>query len=310
MIGIEDIGIYIAESVQDNLSKSYDGTPVDAEFVKNKIGFLSTARRQENENTADLCEKAFLDLKKRVQGLSDEDVECICVCTQNGEYQLPHTSAILQDRLMLSGHCAAFDISLGCSGYVYGLDILASFMSAHGYGNGLFFTCDPYSKVLDTNDRNTDLLFGDAATVTLLSRQQGRFFVKGAVYGTKGKDYKALIKEKDKPLYMNGRKVYNFVLREGAETIRRCMEENGRVDEDIDLYEFHQASKYVMENLIRQLGIAKEKVPFHAQSYGNTVSSSIPLLLREYLEEEQIRTILLSGFGVGLSASAAIIERA
>ena len=309
MIGIEEIGIYIPDYRQMNGLKSYQGEKVDPDFIKNKVGFVSTARKAEGENTADMCQKAFHNLLSRVGDLDVNDIECICVCTQNGEYRMPHTSAILQDRLSLSGRCAAFDISLACSGYIYGLGAIQSFMEFNNFSKGLLFTCDPYSKILDTEDKGTDLLFGDAATVTLLSTKGSLKMGKSTFY-TKGASYDVAITHEGGHLLVDNRKIFNFVLREGMDTIQRCMKSNQITDKDVDVYLFHQASKYVLDQLGRRMNIASEKVPFKAQTYGNTVSSSLPLMLQDYLEDDGIHSFFMCAFGAGLSAAATVLNRA
>ncbi len=286
----------------------HHGVKVEAEFLKNKVGFSKVARKNADENTLDLCRKAFEDLLKNREKLSLDEVDCLCVCTQNGEFQIPHTAAILQDKLSFPKTCASFDISLGCSGYVYGLEILQSFMEHNGFTTGLLFTCDPYSKILDVEDRNTDLLFGDAATVTLLS-DQPQLVLGRSVYITKGEEFDALIKRKNEFLYMDGRKIFNFVLRDGMEAIHRCMELNHVKDEDVDEYIMHQASKYVLDQLARRMKINREKMPFESQEYGNTVSSSIPLMLKDRIGDKDCYRLLICGFGVGLSVAASTLQR-
>lgn len=308
MIGIEDIGVYIPKNRRKNIGRSYGGEAVDPEFLQNKVGFLSVSRKEEGENTADMCQKAFQDLVERRGTLPPEEVECICVCTQNGEYEMPHTSAILQDRLGIPGTCAAFDLSLACSGYVYGLNLMEGFMERNGYATGLFFTCDPYSKAMDPEDKGTDLLFGDAATVTLLTNK-GRLRLGQSAFSTKGKSYDVAIRREGEYMSVDSRGIFNFVLREGMDAVKRCMERNGLKDEDVDIYLLHQATKYVLEQLGRRLHIDGKKIPFRAGTYGNTVSSSLPILLQEELAKENHRTFLLCGFGAGLSASAAVLKR-
>ena len=308
MIGIENIGIYIPQNRQKNSLKSYQGDTVDLDFLQNKVGFVSTARKETGEDTADMCQRAFQDLLDRMENLPLEEIDCLCVCTQNGEYRMPHTSAILQDRLSLRGTCAAFDISLACSGYVYGLNLLQNFMETNGFSRGLLFTCDPYSKIMDAEDKNTDLLFGDAATVTLLS-EKGKLILGRSTYYTKGRSYDVAIKRDGEYLSVDSRGIFNFVLREGMDTIQRCMEKNQLHEADVDIYLFHQATKYVLDQLARRLRINSAKVPFKAQEYGNTISSSLPILLQDYLEDDELQTFLLCGFGAGLSAAATVLKR-
>lgn len=119
----------------------------------------------------------------------------------------------------------------------------------------------------------------------------------------------ALVKKDNAPLFMDGRRIFNFVLREGALTIKKCLEINNLSIEDVDKFLFHQASLYVVKNLAHQLKIPQEKVPFMAQEYGNTVSSSIPIMLQDMLNVPTFNTFFLCGFGVGLSVAAMPIEK-
>ena len=167
-VGLTEIGVYIPENTESNYAKK-EALKVDDDFIKTKIGVETVTRKAADEETSDMCIRAFADLRCRY-ALEAESVDCLVVVTQNPDGSgLPHTSAIVHGKLGCRDSCAAFDISLGCSGFVYALSIVTSFMQQNGMRQGLLFTADPYSKVLDPDDRNTALLFGDAATVTLLS---------------------------------------------------------------------------------------------------------------------------------------------
>ena len=181
-------------------------------------------------------------------------------------------------------------------------------MQGNNLHNGLVFTCDPYSKIISSEDKSTDLIFGDAATVTLLS-DNGNFDLGKPQYLTDGNEAFALIKKENSPLFMDGRKIFNFVLSKGVSTVKDCLEKNNLLLNDIDVYLFHQASRYVVENLAYRLKIPPEKAPFIAQDYGNTVSSSIPILLQDIIQDLKFKKIFMCGFGVGLSVAAIPITR-
>lgn len=108
---------------------------------------------------------------------------------------------------------------------------------------------------------------------------------------------------------MDNCRVLRFVLKEVAPLIRECLKKKHIAEKDVDLCLFHQSSKYIVEQLGVKLGIFPEKVPFDAQNYGNTISSSIPILLQKYLNDENVKNVLMSSFGAGMSAAAAIMER-
>lgn len=307
MIGIRNIGVHIPAERIDNLDKP-QYTDITEAFLETRTGIRCTARKPDEVRASDLCVLAARDLLEREPGLKKEAVDFVTVCTQNGDFPIPHTAALVQHKLGLPATCAAFDISLGCSGYVYSLLAARSFMEANGLRCGLVFTCDPYSEVLAAGDKDTDLIFGDAAAVTLLTEDAVLAIGRG-VFNTDGSAFDQLIKRKDQPLFMNGRGVYNFVMRNVPDNVRRCLEANGTAAEAVDLFLLHQGSKYIVDSLVQRLGLPKDKVPFAIREYGNTVSSTLPILLQPYLADPAQRTFLLCGFGVGLSAAGTMLFR-
>jgi 3-oxoacyl-[acyl-carrier-protein] synthase-3 len=304
MIGINSIGIYIPQKKEANIDK-LEKFSIDENFLSKKIGVISRAIKEKHQKASDLCLEAFKNLKENL------DINRIGLCTvvtQNPDYRLPHTSAIVHGKLGLPQNCACFDISLGCSGYVYGLAVAVSFMEKFGIKKGLLFTSDPYSEIIDGDDKNTSLLFGDAATVTLLT-ENPKWFIRDAIFETEGKQYEALIVKNGK-LFMNGRAVFNYVLTSVPKQIWNLLEKNNLSPDDIDLFILHPGSKYMLDMLRLRLKLSPEKVPIDFAEYGNTVSSSIPIVLEKFLNEKRIKRILISGFGVGLSSASAILERA
>lgn len=307
-IGIEKIGWYISPESVNPLDKATQ-FGLSEDFIRKKTGFVALARKAPSQKASDLCVGAFDQLLTQVQSETElADVDFLCVCTQNGDYQIPHTSAIVQDKLGFSNACAAFDISLGCSGYVYALHIAKSFMESSGLKKGLLFTSDPYSDIIDPEDKNTVLIFGDAATVTLLS-DTPVFDIRDGLFETHGNYHDHLIKRDQKNLVMNGRGIFNFTLSTAPDNIDRCLNKNSLSKSDIDVFLLHQASKYIVDNLCRRLALAPEKVPFTAETHGNTVSSSIPLALRPFLDQTDCKHMLLCGFGVGLSIATTVLRR-
>lgn len=306
MVGIKNIGYYICEKKECNIGKIFNGVVVSEESIIQKIGIEYVSRKENNEKSSDLCINAFNDLIKKIE-INRDEIGVICVCTQNGDFNIPHTSAIVHNKLGLKKECATFDISLGCSGYVYSIDIVKSFMERNNINKGLVFTADPYSEILDKDDKNTNLIFGDAATVTLLCNDPV-FEIGNCSYETYSEYYSSLIKEKDKPLFMDGRLIFNFALEYVPSLIEKSLASNNLEKEGIDLYIMHQANKYMINSLSKRLKIQNDKVPLNIKNYGNTVSSSIPIILSEYINSDK-EYILLCGFGVGLSISSTIIRK-
>ncbi len=305
MIGIRSIAGYLPTGRIDNfdLKKKFE---FENEFIEKKIGFRSISRKSADEDTSDMCCAAFEQMVRH-GNVDPDSVQVVAVCTQNPDYSIPHTAAIVHGKLGLAERCAAFDISIGCSGYVYGLAIVGSFMKAMGFTSGLLFTADPYSKIIDENDRDTALLFGDAATVTHIGTDpvfsSGRF-----TFGTRGKEHSALICRSGK-LQMNGRAVFNFSASVIPGDIKEALKLNGMKINEIDYFLIHPGSKYIVDFIKKRLQLPDAKTPFKAQLYGNTVSSSVPLMLTDLLADPLAGKVLISGFGVGLSWSTTVLYR-
>ncbi len=305
MIGIRDIAAWIPGKRISNYEKK-DLFGLTDHFIESKVGVRAASRMAPGQDASDLCRCAWQALKER--GEVDPDaIDVVIVCTQNPDYQIPHTSAVVHGKLDLPERCAALDISLGCSGFVYGLSVIESFMASAGMKHGLLFTADPYSKIIDEKDKNTALLFGDAAAVTWLSREP--VFTSGAfTFGTRGKDFRHLICENG-VLHMNGRQIFNFAARTIPGDVQRVLDINGLRMEEVDRFLLHQGSKYIIDFLIKRIGLPESKTPYVIQDYGNTVSSSIPIMLADLLPNSDVRRVLITGFGVGLSWASGILTR-
>jgi 3-oxoacyl-[acyl-carrier-protein] synthase-3 len=306
MIGISDIEIYIPSKRISNYEKT-GKFQVSNEFIESKIGVKSVSRIKNSEATSDLCCIAFEKLIANKTKIKLNDIDVLIVCTQTPDYSLPHTSAIVHGKLNFPERTAAFDISLGCSGYIYALAVIESLMKAAHMKNGLLFTADPYSKIINEDDKNTALLFGDAATVTHISEDP--IFISGKyTFGTKGKDFEHLICRNNQ-LEMNGREIFNFAVEKVPVDIKKALEINNLEVNDIDRFLLHQGSKFIIDFLIKRIGLPKEKTPYVIQDYGNTVSSSIPIMLKDFIFDKSINRILISGFGVGLSWASTVLTR-
>jgi len=299
MIGIESIGSYIPEYRESNylLLEKFN---VDKSFLENKIGVQYKAIKHQDQDTSDMCLKAFQALQSEAK-IDISEIDCLVVCTQNPDGEgLPHTSSIVHGKLDAPDDCAAFDINLGCSGYVYSLSIISQFMAGNGMQKGLLFTCDPYSKIIDPSDKNTSMLFGDAATVTLLSANP-RYRATSFAFGTKGKESHVLQRVKGQ-LVMNGRLVFSLSMLCVPEQVNKVLQRVNLKVEDVDLFVFHQGSKYILDMLGKRLGLAPEKIINEIAEYGNTISSSIPLILERRINDDHgNKNIIISGFGVGFS---------
>lgn len=305
MIGIGPIACEIPDHRISNLERAGQFAASES-FLREKVGVLEVTRKSAEQETSDLCVGAARRLFN-LGAVEREDIECVVVVTQNPDgHGLPHTAAIVQSKLGLPERCATFDISLGCSGYVAGLSVVSAFMTTNSMRRGLLFTADPYSKVIDDSDRDTALLFGDAATATLMSDKPiwrlGQFD-----FGTRGDLHDALMVNGGGKLSMKGRTVFTFSATSVPPSISRTLERNRLALADIDRIILHQGSKFIVDTIGHRIA-ASEKTRFYAADYGNTVSSSIPIILAQDLSDADHR-VLISGFGVGLSWATTILER-
>jgi len=307
MIGINAVGTYLPEDRTSNL-KSLEKFDMNESFVHEKIGFTELAKKSLEQETSDLCVQAWQNLKKH-NSISSKEIDCLIVCTQNPDgHGIPHTSAIIHEKIDLSQNCASFDLSLGCSGYVYGLSIIKSFMESNGLKKGLLFTADPYSKIINNNDKKTATLFGDGATVTLMTNKPvfelGKF-----IFGSDGTKKEGIIVSENGLLQMNGRAVFSFTVRVIPKNILKTIKKNNLSIEKIDLFLLHQGSLHIVNSIADNLGVPRNKCPFHSTEYGNTVSSSVPMILANEFKNEKMNIATLSGFGVGLSWASTLIFR-
>ena len=305
-IGIKAVSMYQPDDYIDNISqaKVLDSTE---DFIINKIGMKRLSRKDKLDDTTDLAKRA-VDLLSTKKGFSMQDIECLVLVTQNPDSQgMPHSSAILHSKLALNSTCAVFDISLGCSGYVHGLSIIKSFMESNGFDNGVLVTADPYSKIINSSDRETAMLFGDGASATWLSSDSPIWNIGSFDFGIDSSQYDALHIGEDGYLFMNGRTVFNFAAMRVPKSINNVLLKSNLSIGEVDLVLLHQGSKYIVETLAKRLG-SEGKTPFRAGHIGNTVSSSIPMMLSD-LPVDAGENVLLSGFGVGLSWATCLLKK-
>jgi len=307
MIGIKAISSYLPQGQIDNLQQAKKFGETE-DFINNKIGAINLPVTEIGQATSDLAVQAVLDLLDQSR-LKLTDIDALVVITQNPDGMgLPHTSAIVQQKLGLHSQVAAFDVSLGCSGYVYGLSILRGLMEQAGLKNGVLVTVDPYSKVINRDDRITSLLFGDAATATWLG-ENPEFQFGRPIMETDGSGRDSLYVDEQRQLHMNGRQVFNFAAVRVPHQINRYLEENKLTPSDIDLFCLHQGSVAIVDAISRRFADVQDRFVKDILNTGNTVSSSIPIILKKYVLGKNINRILICGFGVGLSWATNMIEK-
>ena len=315
-IGIIDIEYYLPQRTisAEELASKFD---FSTKFVTEKLGIKKLYLVAEEELTSDMATEAAQKILNKHPHLKDK-IGVLIVCTQTPDYQLPHTSAIVQNKLNLKKSVACFDISLGCSGFVYGLSIIEAFLKENHLEYGLLITSENYSKNINDKDKNTKPLFSDAAAATLIGKNPV-FISNQFSFGTYGKCYDHLIirrnqspwLEKNNYIEMNGRGIYNFALSEIPNDIEHCLSLNETKIEEIDYFVFHQASKFMLDALSKKMKLDNTKVLMSIDLFGNTVSSTIPIALKTFFkgqgEVRPLKKFLLSGFGVGLSWASTVL---
>lgn len=305
MLGIKAIASYVPDGRASNLAlgKRFG---VDTSFLTGKIGVLERAVKAPDQDTSDL---AFLAVQRLLQqqALGADAIQALVVVTQTPDRNIPHVSALVHGRAQLAESCAAFDVSLGCSGYVYGLAILRALMQAQGLELGVLVTADPYSKIIDPEDRNTVLLFGDAATATLIATDPV-WSIDAFSLKSRGKDWKAIRTENGK-FAMDGRSVFNFAATTVPTDIASMLGTAGTTLDEVDRFVLHQGSRFIVKSIAGRMNQPLGKFPIEIEHCGNTVSSTIPLIAERLLSDGSVRNVVLSGFGVGLSWASCLCRR-
>lgn len=327
---IEKITIALPEIVHDYQSIAAE-TGADPEFILNKVGLRTRHVLGPDQSGVSLSVDACRALLDDAPQLRDR-IECLVCVTQTPDQRIPHNAGKIVSGLGLPAHVASFDISLGCSGYVYGLKIITGFMEACGFRNGILVTCDPYSRIMAAENKDTNCVFGDAASATWIRTDASRCRFLAADFGSDGDGGHAIeipaggalmpfvsldraegasaYTRDQLRLHMRGRDVFNFVMTRIPDSMANCLKAAGLSHEDIDLYALHQGSKFMLDQLVKRAGINPDRVLFNMDRYGNTVSTSIPLLLKEAEADGKLENarVMISGFGVGLSWGSAILE--
>lgn len=318
---IKDIAYYLPKKVLTNEQIAQLFPEWSAEKVANKVGITERHIAADDETATDMAYKAAENLF--AQGVDRNAVDFIILCTQSPDYFLPSSACILQDRLGLSKKCGAFDFNLGCSGYEYGLAIAKGLIVADVAKNILVLTAETYTKYLHEQDKGNRTIFGDGSSATLVSTE-GFAEIGAVVVGTDGSGAENLIvrslgarhklplmdEHVDEEgalvsgdhLYMHGGNVFNFTADVVPPMVEELLEKSYLKQDEVDLWVFHQANKYMINYLRKLLDIDKDKFYIYMQTVGNTVSSTIPIALCEARKEDCLHgNVLLAGFGVGLS---------
>ena len=331
---IRSLEYVLPERVLDNAQLAMEFQDWSAEKIEAKTGIRERRIAAEGECSSDLAVKAAQKLFAS-GGCVPSQVDFLILCTQSPDYFLPPTACLVQARLGLPLSCGALDVNLGCSAFIYGLGLAKGLIETRQADSILLLTAETYSKFIHPRDKSVRTLFGDGAAATLIQRSELAVGgIEVPVYGTDGSGARDLIVPaggmrqpwvREAPLmedgsgnartinnlYMDGARVFDFTLRVVPETVSRLLSKSGKSMSDISLFVFHQANRYMLEHLRRKLQIPCEKFVTAFSHCGNTVSSTIPIALREAQQRGAIRagdTIMCVGFGVGYSWGGVLIE--
>lgn len=331
-VSIEGLSIQgISCCVPSNIEKNIDLSIISKEEIAKFIEATGVEERrivEETTCTSDLCQKATVELINKLEW-DRNSIEIIVFVSQTSDYLLPVTSTILQDRLGLAKDCIAFDIPLGCSGYVYGISVISGMMKSLGLKRGLLMAGDTSSKWVSKEDKSTFPLFGDAASVTAfeLDHSLEKIFLD---LGSDGSGYKSIIiphggsrnkavkeslivkevesgiSRNDCQLVLDGMDVFSFGISQAPKSVNKLIDSFSINKDDVDFFVFHQANLMMNKMIAKKLKLPNEKVPYSLKKFGNTSSATIPLTIVTELKKEienspKDLNLILCGFGVGLS---------
>lgn len=333
---INFIEYYLPEKRLTNEMINAEHPEWSADKISAKTGIYSRPITNIEEYASDLAIQSTRQIFNNT-ALKPKNIDFLLYCTQSPDYFLPTTACILQEKLNLPQTAGALDFNLGCSGYVYGLYMAKSMVTCGQINNILLITAETYSKYIHPRDKGNKTLFGDAAASIIISDQPyGDFRAKIGKFAfyTDGKGFDRLIVKNggirfryekgadqydedgsfvknDGYLFMDGKAIFEFTNFIVPPLLDRALENNNLRKDQVDLFVFHQANAFMMHTVRKRCQIPEEKFFIHIKDCGNTVSSTIPIALKEAFKQGRIACgmrIVLAGFGVGLSAAIGVIE--
>ena len=334
-VGIVAMAAAVPKNVIDNYHYDLDIWPEEeVKKVVDKVGVIERRFADEKTCSSDLCfaaaEKLIAD-----NNIDRSEIDLVIFLSQTPDYRMPATSILLQDRLGLPMSTMAFDISLGCSGFISALTVAYSMMQNGGFRKALLLDGETRSKVYSRKDRREAFIFGDAGVAALIERNEkfgeSHFSLnsdgsRGELIMIPGGGYRNMssvetLKEKvvdeygnirsDEHGHMEGADVFNFVIVEVPKDIKRLMAATNEDIQTMDYYVFHQANKFMLNTIRKVCALPKDKFYVNLEETGNTVSSTVMIGLKQCIEADSIKSgmkVMISGFGVGLSWGGAILE--
>ncbi len=317
---IGPIAVHMAENAEENdwLARQFPNWDMDLIYSKTgiRVRYVAGPAQCVSDLGVAAAEKLF-----RENDIDRRSIDFLLFCTQTPDYPLPTTACLVQDRLGLPTSVGALDFNLGCSGYVYGLSLADGLIQSGVAKRVLLITSETYSKYIHPADRSLRTIFSDAAAATLVDAADepclGAF-----IFGTDGRGGDTLMvtehgfrpkelalkprkrKRWASSLYMDGPELLKFTLAVVPPLVDRVLAAAGWTREDVDLYLMHQATAKLLEDLRSRLNVNGAAMPIDLEECGNTVSSTIPILMNSLRTSGELapgKRCLLAGFGVGLS---------
>lgn len=330
-VKVADIEFQLGALCESNRDMLRENPSWDIGAIEEATGIISRRLAPPEQCASDLAVEAAEKIFAKGT-VRREEIDTLIMCTQSPDYLLPTTACIVQERMKLSTSTAAFDINMGCSGYIYGLAIASSMLKSGFANKVLLLNADTYSKFVSRHDRACRPVFGDGAAATVIETTDGDDTVGPFDLGTDGSGKEKLILRgsgtRDRApgqgmsellvrhsegsfLKMDGAAVLMFTMGSVPRTVKAILRKAGLTKEQVDLYIFHQASKKVLDNIVRRLDIPEEKVFRGFAEIGNTVSASIPIAIKQAETQGRLlpgQRVLLVGFGVGYSWGSCVLR--
>lgn len=311
---ISSIAYTLGSKKETLIDLKKDNPDWDVDLIYSKTGVSIRHRNAHQDTALTLARKSGLEVLKNQDVAS---IEGLIYITQSPDHHIPATACILHEQLNLPANSFAFDLNQGCSGFVYGLSVASSMMQAHNNKKILIICSETYKDYIDKHDRTNRPIFSDGASAVILTNESSGT-IGPFVFMTDGKGAPNLTlldksgeDKASKVLFMDGPKVLMFTMANIPRATKELLQKDNMTLDDIDLFIYHQASTVVLDNIQRILKIPNHKFLRHIDKVGNTVSSTIPIVLCEAMKEGKIKPnmkILLMGFGVGYSLAGSIMR--
>jgi len=317
---IGPIAIEFPARVEDNAMLQEEFPRWDMEAIEQRTGIACRYIAEEEECASDLAVRAAERLF-RDHDIDPASIDFLLLCTQTPDYPLPTTACIVQNRLGLRTTCGALDFNLGCSGFVYGLSLAHGLIHAGSAKRVLLITAETYSKYIDRTDRSLRTIFGDAAAATLIDASDVPSLASFK-FGTDGTGANTLIVNEGgarpsddaiqprhrhrwpSQMYMDGPALIAYASETLPPLMNEVLDDAKLTRADVDLFLFHQATRKLLHHLRDLTGLEDERMPIEMAHCGNTVSSTVPILIQTLRDQGRIKEgmqNMLIGFGVGLS---------